>query len=485
MIWVPIVVVVVLLLLGLWAFVLAPPGESAELTRRQAHAAQAARRLAEAYDEALPLTLVMGSAPAPDVLAWTRAGAPLEAPRDVVVRAGQDLLDLLVAASGEHLPCETARDADAEAQRGPTFAATQHPLAGRVDLFELEELRTAVLPLLRRWAGEGGAALAEALVEFGASDLEADVDPAAVSAVEAALAAGTTSSDEATHQAAALVRPLLEGAEAALAAGASLALLWLPDAGAAPLALRTIAPAPPPPPPEAPPTDLDPALTEAARLALGAELEARGIRAGADPDGAFTLEGTPLRVRAWPYARETRGGERVAAALEVEVNLEGERRTFRLGFVGDAPAAEQAQRLALSAGTGLALTPLLDAAAPPREDVVRWSPTGAAGDAPAAYEVHLGPISLEGRPTPEHLEGLLERHPFRAVRDALGPQLARRLHLLDLRAARSAGGPVQGEVRLDGQPWAEGLPLLAALPWPEDTPHLGLRAVVVLRAARL
>lgn len=486
MVWLPIVVVVVLLLLGLWAFVLAPPeaGESAERARQQAQAAGLAKRLAEAYDEGQPLVLALGAAPAPTALEWVRAGAPLEAARPVEVRGGQDLLDLLVAATGEELPRHTVRDADADAHRAPTFAAAQHPLAGRVDVIDAADLKERVLPQLRRWAGEGRAELAASLVEFGASDLEAEPDAAAVSAVEGVIERGAApeGDDDAAHQAAALVRPLLEAAEAAAGAGASLALLWLPDPAAAPTALRGIAPGAAPAAPDAPPADLEPERVEATLRALGGELEARSIRASRDPDGGFTLEGAPVRVRAWPYVLEP---TRAAVALEVEANLEGERRTFRLGFAAQAPSTEHALRLAVGAGVGAALPPLLDACAAPRPDVVRWSPAARGGDAPTSYEVHLGPVSLSGRPAPEQLEALLPRHPFLALRDALGPHLARRTHLVDLRAARTAGGPVEAEVRLDGAPWAEGPALLAALPWPGDAAHVGLRAIVVLRAARL
>lgn len=484
MIWLPIALVVALLLLGLWAFVLAPPeaGESAERARRQAQAASLARRLAEAYDDARPLALVAGAAPAPGAREWVQAGAPLEGARAVAARAGQDLLDLLAAATGDEVPRATVRGADADAHRAPTFAEAQHPLAGRVDVIEAAALRERVVPLLRRWAAEGREELARALVEFAASDLEAEPDPTAVSEIAGLIERGACDDDDAARQAAALVRPLLEAAEAAAAGGASLALLWLPEAGMATTALRTIAPASPRPVPEAPPADLDAARIDEALRALGAELEARGLRAGRDPDGAFTLEGTPLRVRVWPYAVED---GRVDLALEVEASIEGERRTFRLGFAACAPTVERAQALATSAGAGLLLPPLLDACAPPRADVLRWSPPGRTGDVPVAYELHLGPVSLQGHAAPEQLERLLARHPLLALRDALAPALERRVHLVDLRGARTAGGAVEADVRLDGAPWAEGARLLGALPWPDDAPHVAVRAVAVLRAARL
>ncbi len=484
--WLLIVFVVLALLAGLWAFVLAPPesAESAARARQQAQATSLAKRLGEAYDEAQPLVLVLGAAPAPNVLEWVRAGAALESPRTLAVRGGQDLLELLVAATGEELPRETVRDGDADAHRTPSFAARQHPLAGRIDAFEAAPLDERLLPLLRRWVGDGRAELASSLVEFGSSDIEAEPDAAAVAAVEALIERGAAPAgddDDPTHQAATLVRPLLEAAEAARAAGHSLALLWLPAAEAIPVALEAIAPEPAPPTPEAPPTDLEPARVEEALRALGAELAARALRAGRDPDGGFTLEGAPLRVRAWPYLVES---TRAAVALEVEANLEGERRTFRHGMAAQAPSAEHALRQAISAGVGVVLPPLLDACAAPREDVVRWSPPARSGDAPTAYEVHLGPLSLQGRAAPEQLDRLLQRHPFLALRDALGPQLARRLHVVDLRAARTAGGPVEAEVRLDGAPWPEGAAALSALTWPDDAPHVGVRAVTVLRAAR-
>lgn len=460
--WLPIVVVGALLLLGLWALIYTAPGtggESEERARRQALAAAASRRLAEAYDPERPLVLVVGRAPAADLRAWVQGGARVEDPRALPVAGGQDLLDVLSAATGEELPRVTARDADVDAHKAPTFDEVQHPLAGRIDLVEAAPLADALRPLLRRWQGDGRADLEGALAEF----LEGGDDAAATA-----------------KEALDLVAALLQAAEAA-PPGTSLALAWLPAPEHLDLALATLAPPPPAPPPDAPPADLDPTLVEATLGALAAELEARGVRAGRDPDGGFTIEGAPLRARAWPYARD---GQRVAVALEVEANLEGERRTFRLGFTAAAPTPERALRLALGPAVGLVLPPLLDAAAPPREDVLRWSPP-AGGDAPTSYEVHPGPIAVAGRAAPEELEALLGRHPFQAVKDALGPHLGRRLHLLDLHAHRRAGEAVAGRVRLDDADWQDGLAPLAALPWPDDAPHLGVRTVVVLRAARL
>ncbi|MCO5167607.1 MAG: DUF6348 family protein [Planctomycetes bacterium] len=462
MTWVPIVLVLLLLVLLVWVVASAGSGgggESAERARRQALAAEAARRLAAAYDPDRPLVLVVGQAPAADLRAWVQGGPRVDAPRALPVACGQDLLDVLAAATGEELPRVGARDADVDAHKAPTFDEVQHPLAGRVDLVEAGPLRAALLPLLRRWQGEGKAELEAALAEF----LE-----------------GGDDADATAREALELVAALGEAAESA-PAETSLALAFLPSPEHLDLALATISPPPAAPPPAAPPPDLEAAMVEATLAALAAELEARGARAGRDPDGGFTIEGAPLRVRAWPYARD---GQRVSVAFEVEANLEGERRTFRLGFAATAPTPERALRLALGPAVGLVLPPLLDAAAAPREDVVRWSPP-AGGDAPTAYEVHPGPVAVAGRAAPEDLEALLARHPFQALKDTLGPHLGRRLHLLDVHAYRRAGDPVAGRVRLDDVDWPEGLAPLAALPWPDDAPHLGVRTVVVIRAARL
>lgn len=479
--WLPIVIVVLLLLLGLWAFVAAAPetSESAGRARQQAQHAAAARRLAEAYDEGAPLVLVLARAPAPTLMEWARAGAPLEAPRAIEVHTGQDLLDLLIAATGEDLPRATAREADADAHRAAVFAARQHPIVGRLDLLDHAALKAITLPALERWQGAGKHELAEALLEFeGGSELDA-------ARVELALDSGLSTKDApATLEAAALVRPLLEAARDAVAAGASLVLAWVPAAELVDVALATIAPPVPAPPPDAPPEELG-ALTEGVLAALGSELEARGVRATRDPDGGRSIEGAPLRVRAWPYAQGARGTAlTVSVAIEVEATLEGERSIFRAGFTAVAPTIEHATRLAVSSGVAVTVPPFIEAAAAPDPDVPTWSPP-ARGDRPATYEVHAGRPRVDGRPSPELLEALTDRPAFMLVRDALGARVARRVHVLDLRAGRRAG-VFDGECRLDGAPWSDWpADAFASLPWPDDAPLVGLRAVIVLRAARL
>lgn len=480
MVWLPVVIVVLLLLVGLWAFVAAAPesSESAGRARQHAQNAAAAKRLAEAYDEGAPLVLVLARAPSPTLLEWARASAPLDAPRAIDVHSGQDLLDLLVAATGEDLPRATAREADADAHRAATFAARQHPIAGRVDLLEHAALKAVTLPALERWLGAGRRELAEALLEFeGASELD-------LAKVELALESGLSTKDApATLEAAALVRPLLEAARDAVAAGASLALVWVPAAEQVDVARAAVASPPPAPPPDAPPSDLV-ELTDRVLAVLGEELEARGVRAARDPDGGRSIEGAPLRVRAWPYAQEARGqAHAVSIAIELEATLERERGTYRFGFTAVAPTIEHATRLAVSSGVAVAVPPFVEACAAPDEDVPLWSPP-LRSDRPAAYEVHAGRLRLDGRPSPELLEALTDRPVFMLLRDAFEARAARRVHVLDLRAGRRAG-VFDGECRLDGAPWTDWpAEAFAALPWPDDAPLVGVRAVIVLRAAR-
>lgn len=188
-------------------------------------------------------------------------------------------------------------------------------------------------------------------------------------------------------------------------------------------------------------------------------------------------------MRAWPYAQSTTGGaSTVSVAVEVEATLEGERSTSRFGFTAIAPTIDHAARLALMSGVAVAITPFVEAAGPPGE-APTWEPPARA-DAPTSYEVHTGPIRLDGRPSPELLEALTDRSPFMLLRDALASRVARRVHVLDLRAGRRAGG-FDGECRLDGAPWSDWpKDAFAALPWTDDAPLAGLRVVIVLRAAR-
>lgn len=465
MTWAPIVFLAVVMLLALWAFASAGPdaAESAERARLAARAAKRDERLAELFVEDAPLVLILGR--------WT--GTALEEPRTLEVTTRQDVLEQLVAATGEELERVPLRDADVAARRLPTFGRTQHPLAGRIDVIEKDAVARA-LALVRRWSGEGKADLAEALVEF-----EGGLD---VARVTAAIESGTAGPEPAPAlEAAALVKPLREALEGAK--GGAVALVWLPAAEHVDAALATISPPPPPAPSDAPsPTHA--AVDAVVSEALLAEVRTADLDV-TQSDGVTYFGTSGGSWRAWTQAHEQRGRATwLAVTVEVGASFDGPATALRAGFAAIAVSPEDAARALAHEAVELLLAPFLSAAAPFRADHFRWEP-GLGGDAPAAYEVHAGPIHVDGHPPPDMVEQLSHRHPFHALRDALAPRLGRRLHLIELRAGHAAGEPLEDRSRVDGA-LVPGVasPFLAALSWPPDTAPIAVRSFVVLRAAR-